>query len=64
MQACKALAGLVASVNCTLAPCLYTLQKPLRCNVVHISFSAHADYEQTSGFLGELAPVSVLVWVS
>jgi hypothetical protein len=30
------------------------LQKPLRCGVAHISFSAHADYDQTSGFLDEV----------
>lgn len=38
-------------------PCLFVvsrLQKPLRCSVAHISFSAHADYDQTSGFLDEV----------
>ncbi len=36
-------------------------QKPLRCGVAHISFSAHADYEQTSGFLDAVRPPHVVL---
>ena len=34
---------------------------PLRCSVDAISFSAHADFEQTSGFVDELAPPHVVL---
>jgi cleavage and polyadenylation specificity factor subunit 3 len=34
---------------------------PLRCAVEAISFSAHADFEQTSGFLEELRPPHVVL---
>ncbi|KAF8069419.1 CPSF73-I [Scenedesmus sp. PABB004] len=34
---------------------------PLRCKVEAISFSAHADYDQTSGFLDELRPRHVVL---
>ena len=33
----------------------------MRCTVEAISFSAHADYEQTSGFLNELQPPHVVL---
>lgn len=39
------------------------LQVPLRMSVDAISFSAHADYTQTSQFIAALAPPHVvLVW--
>ena len=37
------------------------LQKDLRCAVDHISFSAHADFEQTSGFLDTTRPPHVVL---
>jgi hypothetical protein len=36
-------------------------QVPRRCGVEAISFSAHADYEQTSGFLDTLRPPHVVL---
>lgn len=36
-------------------------QVPLRCSVEHISFSAHADYTQTSSFLDALQPPHVVL---
>ncbi|KAL6748418.1 beta-lactamase-like protein [Haematococcus lacustris] len=36
-------------------------RKTLRCGVAHISFSAHADYDQTSGFLDEVRPPHVVL---
>ena len=33
---------------------------PLKCSVDYISFSAHADYQQTSEFLRELKPPHVV----
>ena len=35
--------------------------KPRRCRVEAISFSAHADFEQTSGFLDALRPPHVVL---
>ena len=37
------------------------VQKPLRATVEPISFSAHADYTQTSGFVEDLAPADVIL---
>ena len=37
------------------------LQKPLRATVEPISFSAHADYTQTSGFVQDLAPADIIL---
>ncbi|KAG1655990.1 hypothetical protein FOA52_016318 [Chlamydomonas sp. UWO 241] len=37
------------------------VRKPLRCAVDHISFSAHADFEQTSGFLDTTRPAHVVL---
>ena len=34
---------------------------PLRCGVEYVSFSAHADYAQTSAFLEELRPPHVVL---
>ena len=42
-------------------PPLSPLQKQLLCSVHHISFSAHADFEQTSGFLDLVRPPSVVL---
>lgn len=36
-------------------------QVPLKCQVEAISFSAHADYDQTSGFLDILQPPHVVL---
>ncbi len=36
-------------------------QVPLRMGVHHISFSAHADFEQTSGFLDAVKPPHVVL---
>jgi cleavage and polyadenylation specificity factor subunit 3 len=40
---------------------LLLLQLPLRAKVEEISFSAHADYDQTKQFLDELAPPHVVL---
>jgi cleavage and polyadenylation specificity factor subunit 3 len=37
------------------------VRKPLRAQVDHISFSAHADFEQTSGFLDATRPAHVVL---
>ncbi|GFO20947.1 cleavage and polyadenylation specificity factor subunit 3 [Plakobranchus ocellatus] len=37
---------------------------PLKCSVDYISFSAHADYKQTSEFLRELKPAHVVTQVT
>jgi hypothetical protein len=37
------------------------LQLAVRCKVEALSFSAHADYEQTSGFLDTLQPPHVVL---
>jgi len=37
------------------------LKKPLRMSVEAISFSAHADYPQTSGFMDELQPPHIVL---
>lgn len=37
------------------------MQLAVRCKVEALSFSAHADYEQTSGFLDELQPPHVVL---
>lgn len=48
-----------------LHPCTRSLppvpQVPLRLSVHNISFSAHADYDQTSGFLDALRPPHVVL---
>ncbi|MEW5299365.1 MAG: hypothetical protein WDW36_002388 [Sanguina aurantia] len=36
-------------------------QLQLKCAVEHISFSAHADFDQTNGFLNDLAPPNVVL---
>eukprot|EP00195_Chlamydomonas_chlamydogama_P006597 CAMPEP_0202904758 /NCGR_PEP_ID=MMETSP1392-20130828/30978_1 /ASSEMBLY_ACC=CAM_ASM_000868 /TAXON_ID=225041 /ORGANISM="Chlamydomonas chlamydogama, Strain SAG 11-48b" /LENGTH=723 /DNA_ID=CAMNT_0049592553 /DNA_START=19 /DNA_END=2190 /DNA_ORIENTATION=+ len=37
------------------------MKKPLKCSVDHISFSAHADFDQTSGFLDTVQPPHVVL---
>jgi cleavage and polyadenylation specificity factor subunit 3 len=37
------------------------LQLAVRCKIEVLSFSAHADYGQTSGFLEELQPPHVVL---
>ena len=44
---------LVAHLLCGPPP--LCLQKKLNCSVAHISFSAHSDYDQTSGFLDQVS---------
>lgn len=49
---------------CLLLPlCVWWLccQLPLRCKVEVNSFSAHADFDQTKGFLAELQPPHVVL---
>ncbi len=41
--------------------CCVRVQKPLRATVEPISFSAHADYTQTSGFVQTLAPADIIL---
>jgi len=57
--------GKTITIYCTLQTILsepeeimtMTGQKlPLKCSVDYISFSAHTDYKQTSGFLRTLKP--------
>lgn len=38
------------------------VQVPLRMSVDQISFSAHADYAQTEGFIKALQPAHVVCW--
>ncbi|KAF7044987.1 hypothetical protein CFC21_054135 [Triticum aestivum] len=37
------------------------LTAPLNMQIFYISFSAHADFPQTSGFLGELRPANIIL---
>lgn len=41
--------------------CAHPLQLAVRCKVEALSFSAHADYEQTSSFLDTLQPPHVVL---
>lgn len=41
--------------------CFHSSQLAVRCKVEALSFSAHADYEQTSGFLDTLQPPHVVL---
>jgi Cft2 family RNA processing exonuclease len=47
-------------LRCMLLHC-WLLQLPLRAKVEAISFSAHADFDQTRQFLDELAPPHVVL---
>lgn len=51
---------LLLSVCVAVCVAVHT-QLPVRCKVESLSFSAHADYEQTSGFLDELQPPHVVL---
>lgn len=42
-------------------PLLFAMQLAVRCKVEALSFSAHADYDQTSGFLDTLQPPHVVL---
>jgi hypothetical protein len=41
--------------------CCIIAQLPVKCKVEVLSFSAHADFEQTSGFLDALQPPHVVL---
>eukprot|EP00798_Chlamydomonas_sp_ICE-L_P001513 gene1513-32891_t len=41
--------------------CDFAVQKPLRAQVAHISFSAHADFDQTSSFLDSVQPPHIVL---
>lgn len=57
---CRINARSCLALSKLLYACLL-VQKPLRCTVKNISFSAHADFEQTSGFLNAVRPPHVVL---
>ncbi len=54
------LAYLPPSLRGALTAVLSSVQVPLRMSVDQISFSAHADYAQTEGFIKALQPAHVV----